>query len=331
MDFLKHIDFDRDDGVNLPMLNDFVRNQFYDRVLSRYVRDQDCTDIGFGTGLLTMLALKHGARHVRAFESDENRFQLGVEIIQRLKLQNQVELINERYNERYNHQHSPTSVTFAEIVNGNLWGEKLWKCLPTSGSKEIFLPGKYFLELWAVEVPDAFAKALCKTEKHNKKTIHSPGVDFFSPGVDIDQNFIDLINQLSNRTADTLVKSLPQGIVKFMRQRDTDWGWTPYMRAIQAGTVVGGYVADAYDPTFIRFSMSIPTDQWQNSNVLIVPRMGMQQDHDRLYLDTGHWGPAEDPVLLVHPQHDLIVRHNVQDGQLTYSMKATDIFNESIT
>ena len=108
MDFLNKIDWQNHDGVNFPMLNDFMRNQFYDRILSRYVQNQSCTDIGFGTGLLTMLALKHGAKHVRAFESDWNRYQLGCEIIRRLGLQSQIELINEKYH----HDCTPTPITF---------------------------------------------------------------------------------------------------------------------------------------------------------------------------------------------------------------------------
>jgi predicted RNA methylase len=57
MDFLDRVDFENHDGVYLSMLNDVARNQFYDQVLTQ-VRDHDCVEIGFGTGLLSMLALK---------------------------------------------------------------------------------------------------------------------------------------------------------------------------------------------------------------------------------------------------------------------------------
>ena len=73
-DILKEIDWYNHDGVNLSMINDFMRNQFYDRVLSKHVTNQNCTDVGFGTGLLSMIALKHGATHVRAFEVDYHRY-----------------------------------------------------------------------------------------------------------------------------------------------------------------------------------------------------------------------------------------------------------------
>lgn len=318
MNFLSDINFVFDDGVNLDMINDFMRNQFYDRVLKRYVQDQHCTDIGFGTGLLSILALKHGARHVRAFESDRNRYQLGQEVIKQLDLSDKIQLINDRYTrDRYD----ITPVTFTETVNGNLWGEGVWHSLPRAGSKEIFLPGTYFLEIWAVEVPEAFAKGLCRTEKHNPQTVHSPRVDFFSPGIDLPQNFVQLINTFMNRSAYSYEQPLPQGIVKFIRQRETDWGWIPYMRAVQNGSVVGCYSADTWESGKKDFEIKIPTQSWKNSTVLIVPRMGMQQDLDRLYLDTGSWGPGEDPVLLVKPQGDLTVTHNLKTSQITYSLE----------
>jgi hypothetical protein len=306
VEFLKHIDWHNHDGVNLSMINDFVRNQFYDRILSRYVKDQRCTDIGFGTGLLSMLALKHGAQHIRAFESDDNRYQLGCEIVKQLGLQHRIELINERYD----HDYQPTFVTFTETVNGNLWWEGLWNSLPRD-NKSIFLPGQYFLEVWAIPVPDTFAQGLCATNKRQA---------FFAPGVDVDPAFISVVNLLSNKkSADSV--PLDNGIVKFERQQETVWDWVPYMRAVQAGLCAASYYATQWDSNIDSFVLNIPTAHWQNKTVLVVPRMGMQQDSDKLYLDTGHWGPGENPILLVNPHAPLVVTHNVRNGLITYSME----------
>ena len=307
MEFLKHIDFQHHDGVNLPMINDFMRNQFYDRILSRYVASQRCTDIGFGTGLLSILALKHGAEHVRAFESDHNRYLLGREIITRLKLQNQIELIHDRYVAR---THAPTAVTFTETVNGNLWWEGLWNSLPTQPG-HIFLPGEYFLELWAVEVSDDFARGLCRTGKTQK---------YFAPGVDIDPEFVAVVDALAGREPAPESPVLSPGIVQFQRQQETDWGWIPYMRALQAGSVVAKYYAKYHGDDQTEFVLTVLTDKWRNKTVLIVPRMGMQQDQDRLYLDTGHWGPGENPVLLVNPEDNLVVKHHATSGKITYKL-----------
>jgi hypothetical protein len=311
MSFLSRIDWFNHDGVNLGMINDFMRNQFYDRVLSRYVAGQRCTDIGFGTGLLSMLALKHGAEHVRAFESDADRYLLGCEIVQRLGLGNKIDLINERYDNVY----TTTPITFTETVNGNLWWEGLWNSLP-SDEKSVFLPGEYFLEIWALAVPTAFAQGIGIEEQTNR---------VFAPGVDVDPQFVATVNELICETADCIYQpmnlaDLSSGIVQFDRQVGTVWNWVPYMRAVQAGKMVASYVAQYHDDRD-HFELNIPTGLWRNSTVLIVPRMGMQQDTDRLYLDTGHWGPGENPVLLVNPQGYLRVNHNVRNGLITYSME----------
>jgi len=306
MEFLNRIDWHNHDGVNLSMINDFMRNQFYDRILARYVQDQNCTDIGFGTGLLSMIALKHGAKHIRAFESDYDRFQLGKEIIKQLKLQDRIELINERYD----HNYQSTPVTFTETVNGNLWWEGLWNSLPCD-EKSIFLPGEYFLELWAIEVPESFAQGLC---------VPGESQSFFAPGVDIDPAFVSAINSLSNNIS---VGTLPfsHGIVTFERHQETACGWIPYMRAVQAGIRVASYCASYCDESIDSFVLNVQTGHWRDKTVLIVPRMGMQQDTDKLYLETGHWGPGEDPILLVKPKNTLVVTHNVRNGIIKYSLE----------
>jgi len=309
MSFLSRIDWFNHDGVNLGMINDFMRNQFYDRILSRYVANQRCTDIGFGTGLLSMLALKHGADHVRAFEIDHDRYLLGREIIQRLGLDNKIELVNECYDNSYR----PSTVTFTETVDGNLWWEGLWNSLPR-GHETVFLPGTYFLEMWAVEIPASFAKGLGVQEQTNR---------VFAPGVDVDPAFVQTVNELICETADCvynpmILDNLTPGIMQFDRQVGTVWNWIPYMRAVQAGSVVASYSATHWDEDKESFTLDVDTKDWRDKTVLIVPRLGMAQDNDRLYLDTGHWGPGESPIILSNPHTSLVVEHSVKTGLITY-------------
>jgi hypothetical protein len=307
MDFLNRIDWLNHNGVNLGMLNDFIRNQFYDRILSRYVANQYCIDIGFGTGLLTMLALKHGAKHVQGFESDPDRYQLGCEIIKQLNLNDRIELINERYD----HTYKPKSVTFTETVDGNLWWEGLWNSLPRN-HETVFLPGSYFLELWALEIPESFARGICSTGQTQ---------NCFNPGIDVDQGFISVVNSLAGKIS-PVEMPLTSGIVRFETHQETDWGWRPHLRAVQAGSIIASYFAKRWYENKESFVLDVPTEQWKNSTVLIVPRMGMQQDTDKIYLDTGSWGMGEHPILLVKPQANLVVTHSVRNGKITYS---TDI------
>lgn len=303
-DYLQQIDWLNHDGVNLSMINDFMRNQFYERIMRDAVCNTDCTDVGFGTGLLSIIALKHGARHIRAFESDPNRYLLGREIIDKLGLNHRIELINERYD----YTVKPTSVTFSETVNGNLWWEGLWNSLPRESNTQ-FLPSKYFLEIWAVAVPSSFAQGLCRSGNTKQR---------FVPGIDLDQQFIDCVNSFRNVPSSVNTALLP-GITYFARQQETDWGWIPYMRAAQAGSVVASYCVEHADDRQC-FELAVNLDPWADKILLLVPRMGMQHNWHKLYLDTGHWGPAEDPVLVVRTSGQLLIRHNVSNGVLTYTL-----------
>jgi hypothetical protein len=307
MEFLKYIDWHNHDGVNLGMINDYMRNQFYDRILKNTVKDQNCTDIGFGTGLLSMLALKHGARHVRAFESDANRYLLGQEIIKRLGLENKISL----FNERYTNSIDPTPVTFTETVNGNLWWEGLWTSLPRN-NETVFLPGEYFLEIWAVTIPESFARGLCRVGSTHRS---------FNPGVDIDRTFIDTVNYLAGLADVPLEPELTPGIVIFERQQETDWGWVPYLRAAQTGSVVSSYSVGRHTESCTEFRLTVDTKNWHNQTVLIVPRAGMQHNTNKLYLDTGHWGPTESPILLHCPSGQFIIKHNIRDGAISYQLE----------
>jgi hypothetical protein len=181
----------------------------------------------------------------------------------------------------------------------------------------VFLPGTYFLEMWAVEIPASFAKGLGVQEQTNR---------VFAPGVDVDPAFVQTVNELICETADCvfnpmILDKLTPGIMQFDRQVGTVWNWIPYMRAVQAGSVVASYSATQWDEDRESFTLDVDTKDWRDKTVLIVPRLGMAQDNDRLYLDTGHWGPGESPIILSNPQTNLVVEHSVKTGLITYSLE----------
>jgi len=108
--------------------------------------------------------------------------------------------------------------------------------------------------------------------------------------------------------------------MEFDREVGTIWNWIPYMRAVQTGQRVASYIASYWDNIEHQI-LNIQTSLWKDKIMLIVPRMGMQQDSDKLYLDSGHWGPGENPILLVKPQSNLVVKHSVRSGIITYSLE----------
>ena len=327
--FLDNIDFKNHDGVALPIINDFMRNQFYDCILLGKVRNQRCMDIGFGTGLLSLLALKHGASSILAYESDLDRYHLGSQIIQLLKLQDQITLLNERYT--HDRGLDKIDVIITETVDGNLWYEGLYKSFPRHIGK-MFLPGQYFLEIHAVPISTSFARGLMQ---------YQTDCDQFAPGIDLHEHFVACINLMLAKKYIQPIKSqnkvdIAPGI-HMVEMSHTVWGQNAYARAIQNGSCVAKYTLDANTlhittetvdtPIVIKpidfdcrqHELVINTRQWQNQTVLIVPRAGMQHHTSKLYLDTGHWGTTKYPIILHYPQKPLTVTHRFTSGAINYN------------
>jgi len=301
MDFLDRVDFANHDGVYLSMLNDVARNHFYDQILTE-VRDQHCVEIGFGTGLLSMLALKHGARSIVAYESDADRYQLGCEVIKMLKLQDRITLINRRYDHTCHHNES---VVFTETVDDNIWGEGLYNSLPRQPGKR-FLPGQYFLEIYAVPISAEVACNLIQAHEEHQ----------FSPGVDVDPQFVSCINLLLSKKYNKPIKSkvgLPKGVTELTPMSTyIDWATND--------TYAGRYMIDA-NAQFVNESVRRLRVDIDKQPVLIVPRAGMQHSSDRLYLDTGHWKLPANPAVINAPNSKILVEHDFCTGKISYTIK----------
>lgn len=301
MDFLDRVDFKNHDGVYLSMLNDVSRNQFYDQILTE-VQDKNCVEIGFGTGLLSMLALKHGARSIVAYESDPDRYRLGCEVIKVLKLQDRVTLINQRYDHTCKHAQE---VVFTETVDDNIWGEGLYNSLPRQSGRQ-FLPGQYFLEIYAIPISTDIAGSLIQTHEENH----------FSPGVDIDSRFVSYVNLLLSKKYNKPIKSkvgLPEGVTELTPMPTyIDWATN--------NTYAGRYVFDANAPFVDQPIRQLQVDTAKQP-VLIVPRAGMQHGSDRLYLDTGHWKLPANPAVINTLNSRVIVEHDLRTGKISYKIK----------
>ncbi|MDG1418781.1 MAG: tetratricopeptide repeat protein [Maricaulis sp.] len=81
-------------GWHLPMLADQARNDAYERAIIAKVQPGDIVlDIGTGSGLLAMMAIRAGAAHVYACEADEILADLAREIVERNGFQNQITIL----------------------------------------------------------------------------------------------------------------------------------------------------------------------------------------------------------------------------------------------
>jgi predicted RNA methylase len=79
-------------GFDLLMINDQDRNKFYESALID-VQGKTVLDIGAGTGLLSAMAVAHGAKKVYSFERDWRNYEHAKQFINQAGLSNKIELI----------------------------------------------------------------------------------------------------------------------------------------------------------------------------------------------------------------------------------------------
>lgn len=316
-----NLDWFNDDGINLPMLNDVPRNIFYNKILSENVQNKQCCDVGFGTGLLSFLALKHGAKHVIAYEKDLSRFKLGQFIIKNLGFDNKIDLRNVCADSDIIQQ-DHCDVVFHEIIHQALWAEGVWQIRPQNKGVT-YLPGRLFFELWAQEIADSTVQGL----------LNGGATDHFNPGVDIDHKFINLINQciLGNDSKNINDLSMQNQLIQLdWNAVHKDWSWDP-IKVFQQGQkkLLASYHVDynTSETTFFdslgtkqknlscdQAKLIIDTQEYQNKNILLQPRFGLEHGKDRLYLDACRGWGAEVPWIFVKPETQLTFLHKFHNS-----------------
>jgi hypothetical protein len=306
-----------DDGINLPMINDVPRNAFYDKILSHGVKNKKCCDIGFGTGLLSLLALKHGADSIIAYEKDPGRFELGQWVIKNLGLNNVIDLRNSLATSQHIVEDG-CQVVFHEIIHQGLWGEGAW-WIRSQTPGITYIPGSLFFELYAVEISDSTVSGFLDGVSN---------VDYFNPGVGIDARFINLINQaILNESKESTIVDFDDHLVKTSwNSIHKDWSWSPLKVFAQNNKqLLAGYTVDyntckttfydsygtqSTDLTYSKCQLFIDTTAWQSKNMLLEIRFGLRHNTECLYLDACRsWG-EEAPWLFLKPKSNLIFEHD---------------------
>lgn len=322
------IDWFRDDGVNLPMINDHVRNRFYDKIMATTVRDRRCLEIGFGTGLLSILALKHGAQHITAFEYDPDRYELGKRIITHLGLNDKINLIHKRF-DHSDYSNYDTQVVFSEIVSESLFAEGIWSTIPRAPADQEFIPQYLGMDVVVCAVTDAMARGI-------DRNILKFSENGFNPGVDIDHRFVTYINQLINNPVDTsqAFADPAPGRRRIKRNQSTDWNYIPWRKlALLGGRREARYIIDIKNQKLHRWDtdndgtvLDIDFDQpnitltinptQDQKNIVVWPRVWIATQQDTLMLDDAVWGEM-DPYLFIGQQDAIKVSQNFINGKIT--------------
>ncbi len=215
-----------DNGINQSMISDKQRNQFYYSILKSAVKDKVCIDVGFGTGLLSLIALEHGAKKILAFETNTERYLLGIELIKNLQLENFIDLKNERYHSGYFKETS--YILIQEIVGHNLWNEGLRFIL---GDSNFIIPGNFFCEYY-----------YCPLEKKSFDELKIKETECVNEKIDLGINLLNLnfLNFLN--TKKNLISS--EKIINLCDQKISK---DSYRKLISSGLKVGEYSVFAND------------------------------------------------------------------------------------
>jgi len=153
-------------GVGNWIREDKPRNKFYEFMISQECPGKICYDVGVGNGLLTILALKHGANHVYAFERDSATAEFFRNIIYGLNLQNKVTLVKDNFSLS---KLAAYNITAPDVImhymrHGQCWSEEgdVLTAFDTTSNSIEFLPGYYGVEIREVEISNKIYLDLLK-------------------------------------------------------------------------------------------------------------------------------------------------------------------------
>lgn len=282
----------------MTMINDVVRNSFYKKIL-KDTKNKNCLEIGFGSGILSILALEAGANHIVAYEEDLETYQLGLEIIQKLGLQNKIELIGEQFRPDKIHNHKNIDYIFTETINHTLFGESMLKAV--GGPLPEILPNIYFLEVYAVPISNNYAKRLINDDK-----------EVCNPGLEITEKFSAAINKILNKSEVQLKDGLYGITINNIHQ---------VLDVCEISNIIPTrtYNININEPVTqegIDWNIELET----GTNYLLIFRTGIKYKEHKLYTDIcDNWGTFAQYPLIINANNNFRVEQNFADGNFIFS------------
>jgi len=177
------------------MINDQIRNQFYEKILKNNVQDKSILDIGFGLGLLSFIALKNGAKHIDAYEQRSHVYDLAMKIINSTQFLNKkIELQNDRFYSKKTHH----DILIHELLSEDIWGEYLYYVI--KDFHHYIIPGEYYVNIFfdsfknvqnqlSIEDELYFKNKIEKLDQQKK--LGSQHLDYiFNPAVNLSEEII---------------------------------------------------------------------------------------------------------------------------------------------
>lgn len=134
------------------MTNDTNRNLFYSQCFrdkTHGVEGKTCVEIGFGMGILSLLALKHNPKHIFAYEAKKDVYDIGNYLLKKSGLDTLITLENTYITPQEIANMHDVEVIYHELLSPSLWGEHLYDFITTG--KQI-IPSTYINTFYLQEL-----------------------------------------------------------------------------------------------------------------------------------------------------------------------------------
>jgi hypothetical protein len=191
--WLQNLDWDRNIGLKSLVHSEVFcpgRHKFYSQILQDNVRDRSCVEAGFGTGILTLLALQHGATKVESWEMDPHVYKLGNFVIEQLGLEHQINLVPGKFTGKAIDR--SRQIFYHEIMSPNIWNEGLRDACPLD--YDLILPGTISVFFEKIILPRQTFQSIWLPERR------------FDPGILVYPGFTDVIQNLLDHSPSKAVK-----------------------------------------------------------------------------------------------------------------------------
>ncbi len=180
-DLTDRMDWFRDDGIFLPMLNDVSRNKFYKSALDIAAPGMIVADVGAGTGILSILAAQAGAKKVFAIEKDAVRAAYLRNMIDKLNIAAKIEIVQDDFLKA----DIAADIYVSETINTQIFGEDiLFLADHARRQGGCFIPSTFEINVEIYEHHPIFVL----DQKH-------PDCFEFTPGINVDHEFERSVNQ----------------------------------------------------------------------------------------------------------------------------------------
>lgn len=309
-----------DDGISIRMITDKKRNEYYEKIIKETVYGKRCIDVGFGTGLLSLIAIKHGAKTIRAYESNSDVYHLGKKLIKYFNLNDKIELLNKKFT--VDCIEKTDQLIIHEVIGSVMYNESIY-CI--FNNKIPVCPSTYKTEFFLYEVSDRDIETLHMTYPLNSNS-NRVQQEFFrykdtplTTGIQLIGGYNDIVPKLMSEYLEyqynNPVQKLNNKIIS-----DFTSDQLKLFESLTDGKSVCTIEVNCTENR--KYIVSKVNKQLiKSKNMIIIPTYSVSHNGHTLHLKNTHWNnriPWQESAILRNVNDDLYIRQNLANGQIHY-------------